>query len=136
MQSVKSLKQVFGNTYTTTFWRCVETWGREKPAVGLVTGHPHPSRWDTVFDPEAPCNHFIQSSVFAAQFSKVFETDVFDQVVTYCSRNKGGPLGAAEIVLTDDNGEDHIFSFETFSFVHNILTLGLYLRPRPVIAVT
>lgn len=135
IESVKSLKQVFGNTYTTTFWRCVETWGREKPVVGLVTGHPHPSRRKVDFDPEDPCKHFVQSAAFAAQFSKVVETDVFDQVASYCSRKGGGPLGGAEVILTDDNGEDHIFAFETYSFVHNVLTLGLYLCPRPIKAI-
>lgn len=82
------------------------------------------------FDEANPCRHFIQSPVFAQQFSKVNEKDAFDEVVGYCSRNRGGPLGGSEVILIDDNGDSHLFSFETFSFHHNILTLGIYLEPR------
>jgi hypothetical protein len=33
---------------------------------------------------------------------------------SYCGSQSGGPLGCAELILTDDNGDEHIFAFETF----------------------
>lgn len=92
IESMKKLKERFGNTYTTTLWRCVEAWGASVPVVGLVTGHPHPDQRKPDFDPENPCRHFIQSPAFARQFSTVPETSVFEEVVEYCSP-KAGPLG-------------------------------------------
>ncbi len=133
MDSLKSLKYTFGNTFTSTFWRCVEAWGENAPIIGLITGHPHPTLRKASFDPENPCRYFIQSDLFARRFARVSETSVFDQIVEYCKARARGPLGSSDVVLTDDNGDDHIFNFETFSFHHNILTLGLYVGPRKLI---
>ena len=44
-------------------------------------------------------------------------------------------MGAGELILTDNNGEKHLFSFETFFIrypppaVGEALTLGVYIRP-------
>lgn len=127
--SVNSLARGFGNTRTSTLWRCVETWGARIPVLGMVTGHPHPLMRKDDFDKSNPCRHFIQSPAFALQFSKVDEKDVFESIVSYCSRNRGGPLGRDKVILLDDNGSAHVFSFETFSFHHNILTIGVYVEP-------
>lgn len=127
--TVKKLKEIFGNTYTTTFWRCVEIWGEEKPVVGLISGHPHHTRRDSSFDPSVPCKYFIQSSSFEDQFSKINESDLFKQVASYCSGKRAGPLGQDEILLEDDNGNPHLFEFETFYNNYNALTLGIYSRP-------
>lgn len=127
--AVKTLKPIFGNTYSTTFWRCVENWGAEAPIVGLITKHPHISRRAPDFDPAKPCRHFIQSPAFASRFSGVAERDVFEIIAGYCSSSKGGPLGEVEYVLKDDNGDRHLFHFESFSLVHDVLSLGTYLRP-------
>ncbi len=133
IKSMIALSKRFGNTKTSTLFRCVESWGDEIPIVGLITDHPNPALRKGNFDPENPCRYFIQSSKFAKAFSGVPETRAFDLLVEYCSARKGGPLGSSEVVLTDDNGEDHIFEFETFSFVHNILTIGVYKSKRPTI---
>jgi len=48
----------------------------------------------------------------------------------------GGPLGIAELILTDDNGDEHVFAFEGFFIkyrspaVGEALTLGVYARPN------
>ena len=131
IDSVKKLATKFGNTNASTFWRCVETWGRETPIVGLVTGHPHPDKREIDFNPADPCKHFVQSHAFAARFSQVPETDTFDQVANYCNRARNGPLGGDLVQLTDDNGDHHIFEFESFKFGPNVLTLGIYIEPRP-----
>jgi hypothetical protein len=67
------------------------------------------------------------------QFSSITEADTFDMVRNYCSWNKRGPLGEKELVLTDDNGEDHVFRFETFSNTHDVLTLITYMQPHSTV---
>jgi hypothetical protein len=48
----------------------------------------------------------------------------------------GGPLGMANLILMDDNGEEHVFQFETFFIKYRgaisgeALTLGVYVRPN------
>lgn len=124
--TLKQLKDRFGNTFSTTLWRSIMVWGRETPVVGLITGHPHPDRWADDFDRAAPCKHLIQSPAFARRFSRIKETTIFDDIVAYCSAKKGGPLGGDAVVLSDDNGDSHVFAFESFSFHHQTLTLGVY----------
>lgn len=128
--SLKNLAKRYGNTQASTFWRAIEYWGVDTPMVGLITGHPHPAKRKDDFDPAAPCKHFIQSPAFAAAFSTLRETEVFDQVVDYCGSQRGGSLGEADILLLDDNGEAHIFAFESFHFYHQTLTLGIHQSAR------
>ncbi len=133
IESVKTLADRYKNTKTSTFWRCVETWGKESPIVGLITGHPHPEKRKFDFNPNDPCKHFVQSLAFAKQFSQIKETDTFDQIASYCTSARGGPLGSNRVLLTDDNGYQHIFDFETFNFYHNVLTIGVYVEPHKTV---
>lgn len=135
IDSLKSLAGTFGNTNTSTLWRCIEAWGDETPMLGLVTAHPLAEHRKADFDPDAPCQHFIQSPVFAAQFGSLKETTVFDEIVAYAQGGKGGPLGNADVLLYDDNGDGHIFEFESFSFHHSTLTICVYSQPKPVLSV-
>lgn len=130
IDSLKHLAKTFGNTNTSTLWRCIEAWGEDAPILGLVTGHPDPRFQKPDFDPANPCRHFIQSPDFAARFSELKETTVFDEIVAYSSGGKGGPLGSADVLLTDNNGEDHVFEFESFSFHHYTLTTCIYRHPK------
>jgi len=127
--SVQSLHKRFGNTLSTTLYRFVETVGTECPIVGLISIHPHPSRQPIDCDPKHPCQHFIQSPAFAARFSRLTEVDLFNALSGYCGAQRGGPLGTAELILTDDNGDQHRFSFETFFNRYDALTLGICLSP-------
>lgn len=95
-----------------------------------LTGHPHPAKRRPDFDPLAPCNHFVQSQPFFERFARLHEHDVFDQVVAYCGSQRGGPLGGADILLTDDNGDTHVFDFESFCYHHQTLTIGLCKHPH------
>jgi hypothetical protein len=58
------------------------------------------------------------------------ETDMFKAVASYCGAQTGGPLGSSEMILTDDNGDQHRFYFETFFNRYDALTLGVYLKPE------
>lgn len=128
---VQGLNKSFGNTMSSTLYRYVETVGDDRPVVGLISVHPHPAKRKAGHNPAQPCRHFIQSKAFARMFSKIREHDVFAMLATYCGHQKGGPLGAAELVLTDDNGDEHVFDFETFYNRHEALTLGVHQAARP-----
>jgi len=133
INAIKALKQTFDNTNTSTFWRCVETWGVQTPIVGLITGHPHPDRRKSDFDPSDPCKHMVQSPAFIKQFSAVSEVALFTKIVGYCRARRGGPLGEELILLTNDNGDEHVFTFESFHFHHQTLTLGIYQSPKALV---
>ncbi len=130
LDSVKQLHTKFGNTYSTTLYRFVEMSGQDRPIIGMITDHPHASRRPANHDPAKPCRHFIQSPAFAARFSRMPETDMFKAVASYCGAQTGGPLGNSEMILTDDNGDQHRFYFETFFNRYDALTLGVYLKPE------
>ncbi|AYF88163.1 ImmA/IrrE family metallo-endopeptidase [Pseudomonas sp. DY-1] len=127
--SIKSLQTAYGNTLSTTLYRFVECIGTEKPVVGVISGHPHISKRTDKFDAANPCRHFIQSPAFAQKFSNVSELEVFKSISAYCGRQGGGILGEDEVFLEDDNGQKHIFRFETFYNRYDCLTLGVHLAP-------
>jgi hypothetical protein len=116
---LRRLAKEFGNSVTSTLWRAVE--GLGVPCVGLVSIHPLHER-----SAEAETvRYLIRSARFASEFTSVCESELFSLLRTYCRRGNG-PLGAAEIVLTDSNGEEHVFLFETFFNRHEALTLGIH----------
>jgi Zn-dependent peptidase ImmA (M78 family) len=135
IETVQSLNGTFGNTISSTLWRFVETVGAARPMVAMISGHPHVSRRADDFHPSKPCRHCIQSPAFQSHFSQVSEQMLFQAAVSYCNAKNGGPLGSTEISLRDDNGDDHVFVFETFFIryrppgVGEALTLGVYARP-------
>jgi hypothetical protein len=127
---VKTLSKGFGNTMTSTLWRFVEQGHGGRPIVALVTGHPHPERRKIDFDPANPCRYCVESPPFRQNFGSLHETDLFAAIAGYCGAQRGGSLGRSEVLLTDLNGERHVFHFETFFNRHEALTLGHWLRPR------
>ena len=129
IESVRTLKETFGNTLSTTLYRVVESLGADQPLVGMISGHPHPNRRDKDFDPSSPCRHLIQSPAFRRHFGEIAEVQLFQEVSGYCGAQGGGPLGEAELVLVDGNGDRHRFHFETFFNRYDALTLGKYLGP-------
>ncbi|HET7577069.1 MAG TPA: ImmA/IrrE family metallo-endopeptidase [Sphingomicrobium sp.] len=128
---VTSLAKKFGNTITTTLWRYVEEAEDGRPMVALVTGHPHPSRRKEDFDPASPCRYCIQSPLFKENFGRLADIDLFGIIVGYSGAQRGGSLGVAEIPLVNDEGEHHIFKFETFFNGYEALTLGTWQKHEP-----
>jgi hypothetical protein len=127
---VQDSKKHFGNTLTTSFWRLVET--LDIPALGVVGRHPHHDRHE--IDAHEPFRYFIRSRKFLEQFLSTTDTDVFTMVKSYCSWKKRGPLGQKELILTDENGDEHVFLFETFSNSYDIFTLITHVRRHEVAA--
>ena len=129
LATIKVLKGTFGNTISTTLYRFIESVGDNLPMVGMITGHPHPSRQSRDFDPSDPCRHFIRSPAFVRQFGRTPAIELYSAIAGYCGAQRGGPLGEDEVLLTDDNGDRHRFYFETFFNRYDALTLGRYLQP-------
>jgi hypothetical protein len=126
--SLKMLHAAYGNTMTTTLWRYIEHYDPALPIVGIISGHPHLARRSEDFNAAAPCRHFIQSTAFSERFAGIEEHVLFADVADYCGSQRGGSLGASELTLLDDNGDGHVFRFETFFNRYDALTLGVYDR--------
>lgn len=133
IELIKRLADDFKNTKASTLWRLVETAGRERPILGVMHYHPAPRFASDKNDPANPCRHFIRSEAFAAMFSETSELAVFEHIKSYIRPMSGGPVGSQIVVLTDDNGDDHEFTFETFNFRHECLTLAVHLRKCPAV---
>lgn len=121
--SINSLATEFGNTKTTTLWRAVET--LEVPAFGLVTQHPSQQ-----IDPDKPLvRYFVGSKAFKEQFPGVTTQFLFAQLSPAC-RPGNGPIGQTDVLLTDSNGDQHVFCLEAFHNSYETLTLGTHQQSR------
>jgi IrrE N-terminal-like domain len=129
---IRDLSSRFGNTITSTLWRFVEQAEAQRPMVALVTGHPHLSRRKTDFDPANPCRYCIQSPLFRANFGRLTDADLFGIVTGYSGPQRGGALGEAEVRLVNEDGQRHVFSFETFFNGYEALTLGVWQKFEPI----
>jgi hypothetical protein len=107
LKLVKRLSGEFKNTITSTLWRMTEQSHRHLPLVSLVTGHPHPAKRKPDFNPAEPCRYCIQNEAFRMRFAHG-EQALFKAVADYCGAQRAGPLGEAEVVLADRNGERHV----------------------------
>jgi hypothetical protein len=133
VELVKGLAKSFKNTHASTLWRLVETAGRQRPMLGVMHYHPAARFSSDKNDPSNPCRHFIRSDAFASMFSATTELSVFRSISDYIEPKKGGPVGGDTVLLVDDNGVPHEFSFETFNFGHECLTLAVHLRKAPLV---
>lgn len=130
ISAVQGLSKEFGNTLSSTLWRYVETAGAVVPMLGMITCHPHPSRFPGLGTPPDFCRYYIRSPEYFKRFSALTEAELFEKIGQYCNAKGGGPLGQSEVVLIDDNGKRHVFIFETFFNKYDALTLGVYCRPE------
>jgi hypothetical protein len=133
IQLIRSLAKTYKNTHASTLWRLVETVGRECPMLGVMHYHPAPRFASDKHDPANPCRHFIRSDAFAARFSATEELAVFESIKRYIEPKKAGPVGETEVILTDDNGDENVFAFETFNTGYECLTLAVHLRKREAV---
>lgn len=131
---IRGLSAQYGNTITSTLWRFVEQAEAQRPMVALVTGHPHRSRRKPEFDPASPCRYCIQSPLFRANFGRLTDADLFGIVAGYSGPQRAGPLGEAEVRLVNDDGQRHLFNFETFFNGYEALTLGVWQKSEPLAA--
>lgn len=121
---VQTLAKCFGNTLTSTLWRCVEQ--SEEILFATIGSHPYHPRDDL-----QAIEYFICSEPFEKQFSNITEENVWSWLLSYCTSSKGGPLGQTEIPVVDVNSEEHVFLIESFSNSHSVLTLGRWIHKLP-----
>jgi hypothetical protein len=124
--SVLSLSKTFGNTLTSTLWRFVEETHPGLPMVGLVAKSPRNIQENT--DLQEPRRYCIESPAFKKSFCCISEFELLNIIAGYCRPRRGGPLGDTETLLVDNNGEKHVFRFESFSNGYDTLTIGVYSR--------
>jgi hypothetical protein len=114
---VRQLKDIFGNTITTTLWRTVEA--SQHAAFGIISVHP--AAVTGVIDTDV--RYFIRSPKFASEFSQVIPGELFPRICAQC-HGRRGPVGQGTCDLTDNNGAKKQFTFETFWNGYDALTLG------------
>ena len=131
--TVKELKTVFGNTFSTTLYRFVECFGNSSPVVGMISCHPHIERRPIDFNPISPCKHYVQSSAFKERFGHITDINIFCELEKICENRRGGMIGQSDLILTDSNSEDHRFTFETFFNGYDALTLGVYHKKESIL---
>ena len=129
IDTIHALKDVFGNTISSTLYRFVEAAGGDRPIVGMITGHPHVSRRSEDFNPSGPCRHFSRSPGCERCVGRESEAKQFAAVADYCGVQGGGPLEEDELFLSNDNGDRHQFQRETLFNRYGALTPGRYLHP-------
>jgi len=131
LKLIKNLGKSFGNTSTSTMWRSIEC--STQTIFGAVSSHPR--KLSEKFNAQEPLSYFIRSKSFIEKFSEITEHLIWGHMQSYCGWQKGGPLGETEVVLTDDNGSNHVFRMETFFNSYEALTLGVYVRPELITSV-
>jgi len=118
--NAKLLAKRYGNSFTTTLWRMVEYCGEKKPILAAIGRLPFLSSGPDAF------RHLIPSAAFNNLFEIPSAEGLLCGIRTYCHRGNRGPLGDGELVITDRNGNRHLFDFETFSNTYDTLTLGVH----------
>lgn len=129
LADIANLGKQYGNTWTSTLWRVVET--LDIPAFALVGSHP--KRRGSA----EPCRYFIRSRRFESEYGTVSEADALAAVRTYCGFSTKGPLGSGEVVISNERGEATIFLMESFATKYDVLTFGYLVRKQsPLISVS
>jgi hypothetical protein len=113
---VKRLHRGYGNTMTTTLWRLIE--GTQHRAFGIVGVHPREATGMT-----DDVRYFVRSPTFAAEYSGVTSSSLFQMVRANC-HGRRGPIGNGTLSVVDDRGDKRPFAFETFWNGYDALTLA------------
>lgn len=126
MARIREIAKHFGNTITSTLWRCVEQ--SDELTFAAIGEHPRRPR-----DGKPTVEYFVRSRTFTTQFPGVTDGDVWAWLCAYCGSRATGPLGATEITIRDANGTPQIFFIESFSNGYNVLTLARWIRQAPTL---
>lgn len=132
-ESIKLLKDRYGNTVTSTFWRMVEDRDPSSAVFGLVSQHPHYPEIGEGRDGQ-PWRDFPRSPAFRNRFSRITPAQVFDLIGRHATNRKRGPVIAGTDVMADDNGIIHEVRLEGFCNTYSVMTLGMVLKVRPTVA--
>ena len=132
-KSVTAFAKRFGNTVTTTFWRMIEDRDPDAAVFGMVTAHP---RYPEIGsgDNGEPIRYFIRSRAFRQKFGNITPEDAFALITRNATHRKRGPVFEALDLLANANGEPCEFQLESFCNSHALLTIGMFVRQKPVFA--
>jgi hypothetical protein len=122
-ESVKLLKDRFGNTLTSTFWRMVEDRDPTAAVFGLVSKHPRYLEIGEGRDGQ-PWRDFPRSKAFRERFSKFQGGAAFAMVGRHIGYRRSGPVVEGTDVLIDDNGLAHHVTLQGFCNTYQLLTIG------------
>ncbi len=123
LSSIGAIAKLFGNTWTSTLWRTVES--LDTPAFAIIGTHP--ARRGS----EEPSRYFIRSRRFEDEYTGYTEQSALADIRTYCSYKTKGPLGTAEVNLTNDRGESSVFVLESFATPYDVMTFGRRVNTSP-----
>lgn len=128
--NIISLSRLYGNTITTTLWRYIERSHDNLNMFGIISDHPH-NPTDTP-PTLTPCQHFIQSRSFAAQFADADVVSIFRQVTKCCSHKTRQIIGEGIIQIPNIDGQLFNFNIVIFSNTYQTLTLGVCSGEKPI----
>lgn len=125
-ESIKTLKDHYGNTLTSTFWRFVEDRDPNAASFGLISQHPnHP---DIGQGPNGePIRRFVASAAFRKRFPKITAMDTYEIIRRNASWKRRGPVVGGTDILVDGNGNNVKFALDGFSNTYEVLTYGYCL---------
>lgn len=122
-KSIKLLKDHYGNTLTSTFWRFVEERDPESAVFGLISQHPLYN--DIGQEPDgSPIHRFVTSAGFRARFPRATAMDAYQMVRRNVSRRRRGPVVDGFDMLPDHAGVPQRFYLDGFCNSYHVLTYG------------
>lgn len=130
-QSIKMLKDRFGNTMNSTFWQMVEKRDFAYPVFGLVSQHPRYPHIGEGRDGRA-WRDFPRSAAFRRMFSRFAPDHAFELIARHATYKQKGPVIEGTDVIVDDNGTTHEVRIEGFCNTYSVMTLGVVTRVLPV----
>ena len=128
LKDIANLAKTYGNTWTSTLWRVVET--LDVPAFAVVGSHPKRRG-----SPD-PCRYFIRSRRFESEYAGFTESEALAALRTYCGYQTKGPLGVDEVTISNGRGEPTTFLMESFATQYDVLTFAYLTRKTaPLVSV-
>lgn len=128
LKDIANLAKTYGNTWTSTLWRVVET--LDVPAFAVVGSHPKRRG-----SPD-PCRYFIRSRRFESEYAGFTESEALAALRTYCGYQTKGPLGVGEVTISNGRGEPTTFLMESFATQYDVLTFAYLTRKTaPLVSV-
>ncbi len=118
--SIKELRDRYGNTLTSTFWRFVEDRDPASACFGLISQHPRHANIGARQDGN-PIHHFITSEGFRNRFPNATETVVYSIVQRNCTWARRGPVIDATDVLLDQHDSPKKFYLDGFCNTYQVL---------------
>lgn len=126
-KSVQALKDRFGNTLTSTFWRFVEDRDPAEPTFGLISAHPNYADIGHSADGSG-IHYFIKSAAFRQMFPAVTAAQLFQLIRPNTSWKRRGPVVEGTASLIDGGGSVRTIALDGFCNTHQVLTLGRLVR--------